>query len=186
MCQARSAALLTSSSVGQFLVRSVPLSQRLSVAEEVGVVEVVLAPQVVVVLEALEEVGLDLVEVMGVLDHQEDMEEVDHHQEEVMVQRDGSDGQLIHQEGAEEVMAIVVKVEVAADMVVGVVDLEAMVEALEGVVEDLEGVVEDLGELAVDLGGEAQEEGVDLSHVSSVEQCKSSSAAQFPDSSAEL
>jgi len=113
------------------------------VGEEEGVV---LAGQVVEALEVL-------VEMVMVLVHQEVMEEEGHHQEEVMEQRDGKDGQLIHQVDVAEVMAVAVEAleVVVADMVEVVqdmeeVDLEAMVEALGVIVEDLEEMVEDLEE----------------------------------------
>jgi len=164
MCLVRSAALLMSSSAGVCLARSAPLSQSWCVVGEVE--EVVLALQVA--LEVL------------VLVHQEVMEEEGPHQEEVMEQRDGKGGQLIHQEDVAEVMAVVVEV-LVADMVEVVQVLEEVDQ--EAMVEDLEETMEDLEELAEGL---VEEVAVGLFLANNVEQCRSSSVALFPGNSAEL
>ena len=100
-----------------------------------------MALQVVVALEVL---GV----MVMVLVHQEVMVEEGPHQEEVMEQRDGKGGQLIHQEDVAEVMAVVVEV-LVADMVEVVQVLEEVDQ--EAIVEDLEETMEDLEELAEGL-----------------------------------
>jgi len=171
MCLVRSAALLMSSSAGECLARSAPLSQRWCAVGEVE--EVVLALQVVVALKVL---GV----MVMVLVHQEVMVEEGPHQEEVMEQRDGKGGQLIHQEDVAEVMAVVVEAPVA-DMVEVVQVLEEVDQ--EAMVEDLEETMEDLEELAEGL---VEEVAVGLFLANNVEQCRSSSVALFPGNSAEL